>query len=179
MKVCVAFKKRKKKKTIPNTIDLGSQELVRGDENGTLIRKVDGEKFRLVMYGNDRHLEKVCNSVLDNYYARSLLDIADRERNSRRYWAGCRFEKLCNRAGLDSKVTARLEEYIGGTKEEFIHRNIDAHSEFHSVIKELGAFRHKPVWDILWKVIVTNEPARKRMDEFREALDRLILYYDM
>ena len=119
-------------------------------------------------------LEKVYNSVLENYYSRGLLDIRDKEINSRRYWAGQRFEKVCHRAGLEPKITARLEEFIGGSKEEFVHRNIDAHSEFHIIIKEIGKF-----WDVLWLVIVSNKPAKKRMDEFREALDRLILYYDM
>ena len=111
---------------------------------------------------------------MENYYARGLLDIRDKEINSRRYWAGQRFEKVCHRAGLEPKITARLEEFIGGSKEEFVHRNIDAHSEFHIIIKEIGKF-----WDVLWLVIVSNQPAKKRMDEFREALDRLILYYDM
>ena len=111
---------------------------------------------------------------MDNYYARNLLDITDKERNSRRYWAGHKFEKVCHRAGLEPKITARLEEFIGGTKEDFLHRNIDAHSEFHIIIKEIGKF-----WNILWQVIVANKPARNKMDELREALDRLILYYDM
>jgi len=166
-------KQRKKKKKDRVPIELGGQELQR-NEDGTLTRKVDGEKFRLAFYGEDRHLEKVNNSVLENYYARGLLDIRDKEINSRRYWAGCKFEKVCHRAGLEPKITARLEEFIGGSKEDFVHRNIDAHSEFHITIKEIGKF-----WDILWVVIVTNKPAKKRMSEFREALDRLILYYDM
>jgi hypothetical protein len=166
-------KNKKKNKNNRDTIDLGSQELIRNEDN-TLTRKVDGEKFRLAFYGNERHLEKLYNSVLDNYYARNLLDITDKERNSRRYWAGCKFEKVCHRAGLEPKITARLEEFIGGSKEDFVHRNIDAHSEFHITIKEIGKF-----WDVLWVVIVTNKPAKKRMDELREALDRLILYYDM
>ena len=114
------------------------------------------------------------NSVLENYYARGLLDIKDRELNSKRFWAGDRFEKLCHRSGLEPKITARLEEFIGGTKEDFVHRNIDAHSEFHIIIKDIGK-----LWHILWDVIVANKPAKKRMDELREALDRLILYYDM
>ena len=168
----VKQKKKKKKDRVP--IELGSQELER-NEDGTLTRKVDGEKFRFAFYGQDRHLEKVHNSVLENYYARGLLDIKDRELNSKRFWAGDRFEKLCHRSGLEPKITARLEEFIGGTKEDFVHRNIDAHSEFHIIIKEIGKF-----WDILWVVIVRNQPAtKKRMDELREALDRLILYYDM
>ena len=172
-------KKNKKKNSLPNTIDLGGQELVRDDKNRTLVRKVDGEKFRLAFYGTDRHLEKLYNSILDNYYARGLLDIKDKDINNRRYWAGNRFEKICHRAGLNTKVTARMEEYIGGSKEEFVHRNIDAHSEFHIVIKEIGTFKTRPVWDILWKVIVANKPARERMGEFRDALDKLILYFDM
>jgi hypothetical protein len=172
-------KKNKKKNSLPNTIDLGGQELVLDDKNRTLVRKVDGEKFRLAFYGTDRHLEKLYNSILENYYYRNLLDLKDRDINSRRYWAGTRFEKICHRAGLNQKITARLEEYIGGTKDEFIHRNIDAHSEFHIVIKEIGTFKTRPVWDILWKVIVANKPARERMGEFRDALDKLILYFDM
>ena len=166
-------KRKKKNKNNRDTIDLGSQELIRNEDN-TLTRKVDGEKFRFAFYGEDRHLEKVHNSVLENYYSRGLLDIRDKEINSRRYWAGQRFEKVCHRAGLEPKITARLEEFIGGSKEEFVHRNIDAHSEFHIIIKEIGKF-----WNVLWLVIVRNQPAKKRMDEFREALDRLILYYDM
>ena len=102
------------------------------------------------------------------------MDIKDRELNSKRFWAGDRFEKLCHRSGLEPKITARLEEFIGGTKEDFVHRNIDAHSEFHIIIKDIGK-----LWHILWDVIVANKPAKKRMDELREALDRLILYYDM
>ena len=166
-------KRKKKNKNNRDTIDLGSQELIRNEDN-TLTRKVDGEKFRLAFYGEDRHLEKVHNSVLENYYARGVLDIKDSELNSRRYWAGHKFEKLCHKAGLEPKITARLEEFIGGSKEDFVHRNIDAHSEFHIIIKEIGKF-----WNILWQVIVANKPARKKMDELREALDRLILYYDM
>ena len=163
----------KRKKKNKESISLGSQELIRNEDN-TLTRKVDGEKFRFAFYGEDRHLEKVYNSVLENYYSRGLLDIRDKEINSRRYWAGQRFEKVCHRAGLEPKITARLEEFIGGSKEDFVHRNIDAHSEFHIIVKEIGKF-----WDVLWLVIVRNQPAQKRMDEFREALDRLILYYDM
>ena len=166
-------KPKKKNKNNRDTIDLGGQALIRNEDN-TLTRKGDGEKFRLAFYGKDRHLEKLYNSVLDNYYARNLLDITDKERNSRRYWAGHKFEKVCHRAGLEPKITARLEEFIGGTKEDFLHRNIDAHSEFHIIIKEIGKF-----WNILWQVIVANKPARNKMDELREALDRLILYYDM
>ena len=167
------YKRKKKNKNNRDTIDLGGQALIRNEDN-TLTRKVDGEKCRLAFYGKDRHLEKLYNSVLDNYYARNLLDITDKERNSRRYWAGHKFEKVCHRAGLEPKITARLEEFIGGTKEDFLHRNIDAHSEFHIIIKEIGKF-----WNILWQVIVANKPARNKMDELREALDRLILYYDM
>ena len=163
----------KRKKKNKESISLGSQELIRNEDN-TLTRKVDGEKFRFAFYGEDRHLEKVYNSVLENYYSRGLLDIRDKEINSRRYWAGQRFEKVCHRAGLEPKITARLEEFIGGSKEDFVHRNIDAHSEFHIIIKEIGKF-----WNILWQVIVANKPARKKMNELREALDRLILYYDM
>ena len=163
----------KRKKKNKESISLGSQELIRNEDN-TLTRKVDGEKFRFAFYGEDRHLEKVYNSVLENYYSRGLLDIRDKEINSRRYWAGQRFEKVCHRAGLEPKITARLEEFIGGSKEDFVHLNIDAHSEFHIIIKEIGKF-----WNILWQVIVANKPARKKMNELREALDRLILYYDM
>ena len=165
--------KKKKKKYYPAG-DLGGQELER-NEDGTLTRKVDGEKFRLAFYGKDRHLEKEHKSVLENYFARNLLDITDKENNSRRFWAGQKFEKVCYRAGLNPKVTARLTEYIGGSREEFVHRNVDAHSEFHVVLKEIGK-----CWHILWDVIVANKPAgTKRMDELREALDTLISYYKM
>ena len=84
----VKQKKKKKKDRVP--IELGSQELER-NEDGTLPRKVDGEKFRFAFYGQDRHLEKVHNSVLENYSARGLLDIKDRELNSKRFWAGDKF----------------------------------------------------------------------------------------
>ncbi|ANS04615.1 hypothetical protein [uncultured Mediterranean phage] len=165
---------KKKKKKDKHSIDIGAQTLIRDDKNSTLVRKIDGEVFRFAFYGQDRHLEKVHNSVLQNYYARDLLDIQDRELNSRRYFAGQRFEKICEKANLNQKVTARLEEYIGGSKEDFILSSLDAHSEFHIVIKEIGKF-----WNILWDVIVANKPAKNRMNELREALDRLILYYDM
>ena len=49
----VKQKKKKKKERVP--IELGSQELER-NEDGTLTRKVDGEKFRFAFYGQDRHL---------------------------------------------------------------------------------------------------------------------------
>ena len=76
---------------------------------------------------------------------------------------------------VDSKwVVKNVFGLSSVAKEDFVHRNIDAHSEFHITIKEIGKF-----WDVLWLVIVSNKPAKKRMDEFREALDRLILYYDM
>ena len=103
----------KKKKIEKHSIDIGAQKLIRDDKNKTLIREVDGEIFRFAFYGNDRHLEKVHNSVLQNYYARNLLDIKDRENNSTRYFAGLQFEKVCERANLNPKITARLEEYIG------------------------------------------------------------------
>tara|TARA_R110002153_G_scaffold87155_5_gene215834 strand:- start:405 stop:905 length:501 start_codon:yes stop_codon:yes gene_type:complete len=164
----------KKKKKDKHTIDIGAQTLIRDDKNLTLTRKVDGEVFRFAFYGNDRHLEKVHNSVLQNYYARNLLDMKDRENNSTRYFAGLKFEKVCERARLNPKLTARLEEYIGGSKEDFILSSLDAHSEFHLIIKEIG-----DSWHILWQVIHSNTPAQKKMDELRNALDRLILYYDM
>ena len=166
--------KRKKKKKDRVPIELGSQELER-NEDGTLTRKVDGEKFRFAFYGQDRHLEKVHKSVLENYFARNLLDIKDRESNSRRFWAGQKFEKICHRAGLNPRVTARLTEYIGGTREDFLHRNIDAHSEFHIIIKEIGN-----CWNILWDVIVVNKPAgTKKMNKLRDALDTLVDYFKM
>ena len=47
--------------------------------------------------------------------------------------------------------------------------------EFRFINKELG--KHS---NIIWKVIVNNNPATKeRMDELRDALDKLILYFDI
>jgi len=168
----VASKKKKKDK---HTIDLGGQELIRDDKSNTFIRKVDGTRLRLVAYGTDRHLEKEHKSVLDNYYARDLLDPFNKEHNSKRYWAGQGFEKVFNRAGIQQRITSSLKENLGhGTKEDYAVNNLAALDEFRFINKELGKLSN-----ILWLVIINNTPAKKRMDELREALDKLILHFDI
>ena len=169
----MASKKKKKDKF---TIDLGAQELIKNDKNATLTRKVDGAVFRFAFYGEDRHLEKQHKSVLDNYYARDLLDPHNKEHNSKRYWAGQGFEKIFDKAGIQQRVTASLKENLGNTtREEFAVNNLAALDEFRFINKELG--KHS---NIIWKVIVNNNPATKeRMDELRDALDKLILYFDI
>ena len=165
---------KKKKKDKP-TIDLGGQELARDDKNSLLIRKVDGTKFRFAFYGTDRHLEKEHKSILDNYYARNLLDIYNSENNSKRYWAGQRYEQKFESAGIRQKLTSSLKENLGNsTKEEFLVQNFDAKSEFRFIDKEMGKFSK-----ILWYVIIESNPAKKRMDELRSALDKLIELFDM
>tara|TARA_R100001440_G_scaffold52884_1_gene72587 strand:+ start:852 stop:1364 length:513 start_codon:yes stop_codon:yes gene_type:complete len=168
-------KKRKKKNK--NTLDLGSQELIRNEDN-TLTRKVDGEVFRFAFYGEDRHLEKVYKSVLENYHARGMLCNYDRNVNDKRFWAGSKFEQICYHAGLQQKITAKLTEMVVGVREDFVIDNIDAHSYFHTVVKELGKF-----WNIAWWVMVLNKPARqykrKGMEELQECLDRLVVLFDL
>ena len=165
---------KKKKKDKP-TIDLGGQELARDDKNSLLIRKVDGTKFRFAFYGTDRHLEKEHKSILDNYYARNLLDIYNSENNSKRYWAGQRYEQKFESAGIRQKLTSSLKEKIGNsTKEEYIVESLTALSDFRFIDKELG--NHSK---ILWHVIIEGNPAKKRMDEFRSALDACVNLFDM
>jgi len=78
-------------------------------------------------------------------------------------------------AGIRQKITSSLKENLGGSsKEEFLLNNLNAKSEFRFIDKEMG--KHSK---ILWDVIIENKPAKKRMDELREALDRLILFFDM
>jgi hypothetical protein len=165
--------KRKKKNNF--TVDLGAQTLIRDDKSNTFVRKVDGERLRLVAYGQDRHLEKEHKSVLENYFARDLLDIHNKENNSKRFWAGRRYEDKFESSNIRQRITASLKENLGNsTKEEFIIQNFDAQSDFRFIDKELGKLSK-----ILWVVIIENKPARKRMDELREALDRLIILFDM
>jgi len=165
--------KRKKKNNF--TVDLGAQTLIRDDKSNTFVRKVDGERLRLVAYGQDRHLEKEHKSVLENYFARDLLDIHNKENNSKRFWAGRRYEDKFENSNIRQRITASLKENLGNsTKEEFIIQNFDAQSDFRFIDKELGKLSK-----ILWVVIIENKPARKRMDELREALDRLIIIFDM
>ena len=107
----------KKKKKDKHTIDLGGQELIRDDKSNSFIRKNDGSRFRFADYGNDRHLEKEYNSILQNYFARNLLDPFSREHNSKRYWAGQKYENMYEKAGIRQRITASLKENLGnGTK---------------------------------------------------------------
>jgi len=165
-----------KKKKNKKAMELGSQELIL-NEDRTLTRKVDGAKFRFAFYGEDRHLEKVHKSVLENYHARGMLCSYDRGINDKRFFAGSKFEQICYHAGLEQRVTASLNDMVVGTKEDFILDNIDAHSYFHQVCKELGKF-----WNISWWVMVLNRPAnkykRKGMEDLQEALDRMVVIFD-
>lgn len=165
----------KKKKKDKNPIDLGGQELIRDDKSNTFIRKIDGSRWRLADYGNDRHLEKEFKSVLDNYYARNLLDIYNRENNSKRYWAAQRYEQKFESAGIRQKLTSSLKENLGnGTTEEYFVESLTALSDFRFIDKELG--NHSK---ILWYVIIEGNPAKKRMDEFRNALDACVNLFDI
>ena len=165
----------KKNKKDKHTIDLGGQELIRDDKSNTFVRKVDGSRLRLVAYGQDRHLEKELKSVLDNYFARDLLDIYNKENNSKRYWAGRKYENKFESSNIRQRITSSLKENLGNsTKEEFIVQNFDANSEFRFIDKEIG--NHSK---ILWYVIIEGNPAKKRMDELRSALDKLIELFDM
>ena len=50
----------------------------------------------------------------------NLLDIHNREHNSKRYWAGQRYEQKFEAAGIRQKLTSSLKENLGhGTKEEY------------------------------------------------------------
>ena len=125
----------KKKKKDKHTIDLGGQELIRDDKSNTFVRKIDGSRWRLSDYGNDRHLEKEHKSILDNYYARNLLDIHNREHNSKRYWAGQRYEQKFESAGIRQKLTASLKENLGnGTTEEYMVESLTDNTVVFSVM---------------------------------------------
>ena len=67
-------KKRKNKKK-QEISDYGAQQLIRIDKK--IIRLVDKAEFRLAFSkaNGGRRIEKVNNSVLENYYHRNLLDI--------------------------------------------------------------------------------------------------------
>ena len=56
--------------------------------------------------------------------------------------------------------------------QEFQSHQLDSLNKFRKVNKYLGNLS-----DIAWYVIIDNKAARKRMDEFRECLDKLIEYY--
>jgi len=167
----------KKKKKEKHTIDLGGQELIRDDKSNIFVRKIDGSRWRLADYGNDRHLEKEHKSVLENYHSRNQLCTYDRNINDKRFWAGSKYEQICYHAGLEQRITAKLNDMVVGTKEDFVLDNIDAHSYFHQVSKELGKF-----WHISWWVMVLNRPAnkykRKGMEDLHEALDRMVEIFD-
>tara|TARA_R110000824_G_scaffold304664_6_gene492491 strand:+ start:582 stop:1085 length:504 start_codon:yes stop_codon:yes gene_type:complete len=164
----------KKKKKDKHTIDLGGQELIRDDKSNSFIRKNDGSRFRFADYGNDRHLEKEYNSILQNYFARNLLDPFSREHNSKRYWAGQKYENMYEKAGIRQRITASLKENLGnGTKEDAVVNSLHSLSEFRWIDKEVGTSSK-----ILWKVIINNNPAKKDMNNLREALDKLIKILD-
>ena len=175
MRVCVVSNKRKKKNKISNDpIDLGAQELIRSEKDSTLVRKVDGSSFRLAFYGKDRHLEKTIKSLLENYYLRNLLDPKNRDINSRRFWAGERFEKIAHRSGMNQRVTTWLAEVSIGSNEDFLNDTIDSQSELHEALKSM-----KNVWSVVWNVILLNKSAGKQIDKLREGLDYLIEHFDM
>ena len=161
------------KKNKVKQVDYGGQELIKTDQG--LIRKVDGAKLRLVLAMDGRRLEHEHKSLLENYHARDLLDIYSKDLNNKRLWAGQKFEKIIHYAGIKQRITASLKEKLGnGSNEHFVASNIDSYSEFHFIIKEIG-----DEWNILWEVIVNNNPAKKRMDELRNALDKLIKYFNI
>jgi len=168
-------KKNRKKAVIS---DFGVQELEKSSEYNELIRKVDKEVFYIAQTTDGRRLEKVHKSVLENYHARNMLCNYNSEINAKRFWAGNKFEKICYHAGLEQRITARLTDMVVGTKEDFILDNIDAHSYFHSIIKQLDRF-----WHISWWVMVLNRPAnkykRKGMEDLQEALDRMVVIFDL
>ena len=53
---------------------------------------------------------------MENYYARGLLDIKDRELNSKRFWAGDKFEKLFSDIGTITPLSV-TNEYLSSSKE--------------------------------------------------------------
>ena len=168
-------KQKKNKKKDKHTIDVGAQTLIKDEKTNKLIRKVDGARFRFAFYGQDRHLEKEYNSILQNYFLRDMLDPKNKDNNSLRYYAGSKYEAKFESAGIRQKITSALKENLGGSsKEEFLANNLDAKSEFRFIDKEMGNSSN-----ILWSVVILNQPARKRMSELRNALDRLILFFDM
>ena len=167
-------KRKKKNKISKDAIDLGAQELIRSEKDSTLVRLVDGARFRLAFYGKDRHLEKTINSLLENYYLRNLLDPKDRDINSRRFWAGGRFEKLAHRSGMNQRITTKLAEVTIGSNDDFLSDTLDARSDLHLCLKAM-----KSCWTIVWKVIVENKAAGKQIDKLREGLDYLIEHFDM
>ena len=154
-------------------MELGSQDLER-NEDGTLTRKVDGEKFRFAFYGKDRHLEKTIKSLLENYYLRNLLYPQDRNINSRMFWAGEKFEKLAHRSGMNQRITTKLSEVVIGSNDDFLSDTLDARSDLHLCLKAM-----KNCWTIVWKVIIENKPAGKEIDKFREGLDYLVKHFFM
>jgi hypothetical protein len=164
-------KKRKNKKK-QEISDYGAQQLIRIDKK--IIRLVDKAEFRLAFSkaNGGRRIEKVNNSVLENYYHRNLLDIKDRDYNSRRFIAGSKFEITGYHAGLQPTITMRYKDRSTGTMQEFQSHQLDSLNKFRKVNKYLGNLS-----DIAWYVIIDNKAARKRMDEFRECLDKLIEYY--
>ena len=167
-------KNKKKNKKNKFSIDLGSQELIRNEEDNTLVRKVDGTAFRFAFYGNERHLEKTIKSLLENYYLRNLLYPQDRDINSRMFWAGEKFEKLAHRSGMNQRITTKLSEVVIGSNDDFISDTLDAKSDLHLCLKAM-----KNCWTIVWKVIIENKAAGKEMDKFREGLDYLVKHFDM
>jgi len=164
----------KKKKKDKNPIDLGGQELIRDDKSNSFIRKVDGSRFKFSNYGSDRHLENEIKSVLENYNARNLLDPFNRENNSKRFWAGQRYENMYEKAGIRQRITASLKENLGnGTKEDAVVNSLHSLSEFRWIDKEIGTSSK-----ILWTVIINNIPARKEMNRLRDALDKLVKIFE-
>ena len=166
----------KKKLNKVKVSDFGVQELIKTEDN-KLIRKVDNEEFYVALTMEGRRLEKEHKSVLENYHARNQLCTYDRNINDKRFWAGSKYEQICYHAGLEQRITAKLNDMVVGTKEDFVLDNIDAHSYFHQVSKELGKF-----WHISWWVMVLNRPAnqykRKGMEDLQEALDRMVVIFD-
>ena len=166
----------KKKLNKVKVSDFGVQELIKTEDN-KLIRKVDNEEFYVALTMEGRRLEKVHKSILENYHSRNQLCTYDRNINDKRFWAGSKYEQICYHAGLEQRITAKLNDMVVGTKEDFVLDNIDAHSYFHQVSKDLGKF-----WHISWWVMVLNRPAnqykRKGMEDLQEALDRMVVIFD-
>ena len=104
-------KKRKKKNK--KSIDLGSQELVRNEDH-TLTRKVDGEVFRFAFYGEDRHLEKVHKSVLENYHARGMLCNYDRNVNDKDFGQVLNLNKYVITQAYSKKLQLNLQKWLLG-----------------------------------------------------------------
>ena len=165
-------KKNKKNKKKTELSDYGAQQLSRIDDK--IIRLVDKAEFRLAFSraNGGRRVEKVNNSVLENYYHRDLLDIKDKEYNQRRFIAGSKFEINSYHAGLQPTITMRYKDRSTGSMQEFQSHQLDALNEFRRVNKYLGHLSN-----VAWFVIVDNKTAGKRMYEFRECLDKLIEYY--